>query len=68
MTKSKRRLKKIKRYLEYFDKTRDAWIRVEDDNYTEEAMHIFDYIMAEIEIQCLIEDMKNKIETTEDKD
>ena len=68
MTKNKKKLKKLKRYLEYFDKTRDAWIRVGDDNYTEEAMHIFDYIMAEIEIQCLIEDMKNKIETTEDKD
>lgn len=50
--------KKVKRYLEFFDKKKDTWIRVQDDSYSEEATKIYDYIMAEIEINCLIEDLK----------
>jgi len=53
--------KKVKRYLEYFDKKKDAWIRINDENYSEEATKIFDYITAEIEINCLIEEMNTNI-------
>ena len=53
--------KKLKRYLEYFDKKKDAWIRIQDDNYSEESIKIYDYIMAEIEISCLMEAMNQEI-------
>mgnify|MGYP003132370316 CR=1 FL=1 len=53
--------KKIKRYLEYFDKKKDAWIRIQDDNYSEESIKVYDYIMAEIEISCLMEEMNQEI-------
>ena len=61
-----RKIRKLKRYLEYFDKNHDRWVRIE--NYNEEAMKVYDFIMAEIEISCLIEDMKMKYKfDTEDK-
>ena len=53
--------KKLKRYLEYFDKKKDAWIRIQDDNYSEESIKVYDYIMAEIEISCLMEEMNQEI-------
>lgn len=54
-------MKKIKRYLEYFDKENKKWVRVEGEGYNDEAMRIFDYISAELEIGCLIEEMNIRL-------
>lgn len=53
------RRKAVKRYLEYFDKKNDKWVRVSEKEFSEEAIKIYDYISAEMEIRCLIEDMEN---------
>tara|TARA_X000001382_G_scaffold103203_1_gene78067 strand:+ start:300 stop:503 length:204 start_codon:yes stop_codon:yes gene_type:complete len=53
------RRKAVKRYLEYFDKKNDKWVRVSEKEFSEEAIKIYDYITAEMEIRCLIEDMEN---------
>tara|TARA_R100000781_G_scaffold95995_1_gene60086 strand:+ start:1460 stop:1663 length:204 start_codon:yes stop_codon:yes gene_type:complete len=60
------RRKAVKRYLEYFDKKNDKWVRVSEKEFSEEAIKIYDYITAEMEIRCLIEDMENtKLENDE---
>ena len=60
------RRKAVKRYLEYFDKKNDKWVRVSEKEFSEEAIKIYDYITAEMEIRCLIEDMENtKLENGE---
>ena len=53
------RRKAVKRYLEYFDKKNDKWVRVSEKEFSEEAIKIYDYITAEMEIRCLIEEMES---------
>jgi len=53
-----KRRKNVKRHLEYFDKKKNKWIRVPERKFTEEALKVYDFINAQMEIECLIEEME----------